>query len=657
MVIEKKLEVTSLDLLGSAVTYTSEGIAKSYLYSDTWDYTGSAQVANIVKPIISFKKIRLEFRRNIQETLNELKLHGISQDKIGPSWSTLDSWKIGLIHIAESLESTNWAVLDDDYAYRAFRTGLKGRNLSKGSLEANVIPALNRLQASGFFNRIIDGRKIIKSASAYRRQQHIAVPTRMYREILNNSIKLIETYHPYKDKINEVMQESYSLIDQIKSGLDTRIVNRNSPLSMDEGAVWGRVRSAVKRIEHDIPNFKIDLNGTQIGEIQTACMIVILSFSGMRLGEACSLNLDSYKKRKLASGIEASLLKGKSSKGNDGKPKSCVWVTHSVTKDALELVHSISKYLRVIYNKKVENLKSEQLIDLDAYNKAKQELNSSFLAIKPQQQTASFSATSFASRIKNLANKWAIKAADQDVVEFDMLNPTRKGQLKVGGNLQKLTPHDFRRSFAVFFVRHGFGTASGIKFQYKHQNINMAGYYSANAELASMEDTLLDKDLMLELEEAGIDLGVDIFDEIYNKSENLSGVAGENIMKEKEDALKQGQKIYMNRSELEVLVRNGSLSAVMLPGGGYCTNENCDRVCSMFSVNKAKCQFEIIDDKGAKVKATRRNRLVAKFEALNDGDNMKKSILVAIKQEIQLIEQTLFKHGIQFKPFTTEVAV
>jgi hypothetical protein len=243
------------------------------------------------------------------------------------------------------------------------------------------------------------------------------------------------------------------------------------------------------------------------------------------------------------------------------------------------------------------------------------------------------------------------------IVEFDMLNTTRKGQLKVGGNLQKLTPHDFRRSFAVFFVRHGFGTASGIKFQYKHQNINMAGYYSANAELASMEDTLLDKDLMLELEEAGIDLGVDIFDEIYNKSESLSGVAGKNIMKEKENALKQGQKIYINRSELEVLVRNGSLSAVMLPGGGYCTNENCDRICSMFSINKAKCQFEIIDDKAAKVKATRRNRLVAKFEALNDGDNMKKSILVAIKQEIQLIEQTLFKHGIQFKQFITEVAV
>lgn len=46
-----------------------------------------------------------------------------------------------------------------------------------------------------------------------------------------------------------------------------------------------------------------------------------------------------------------------------------------------------------------------------------------------------------------------------------------------------------------------------------------------------------------------------------------------------------------------------------------------------------------------------------KFEALNDGDNMKKSILVAIKQEIQLIEQTLFKHGISFEPFTTEVRV
>lgn len=71
-----------------------------------------------------------------------------------------------------------------------------------------------------------------------------------------------------------------------------------------------------------------------------------------------------------------------------------------------------------------------------------------------------------------------LKATLEDIEEFDLLNETRTGQLKLNGTLPKLSPHDFRRSFAVFMKRYGLGNAQTIKFQYKHENIVMSDYYS-----------------------------------------------------------------------------------------------------------------------------------------------------------------------------------
>lgn len=45
--------------------------------------------------------------------------------------------------------------------------------------------------------------------------------------------------------------------------------------------------------------------------------------------------------------------------------------------------------------------------------------------------------------------------------------------------------------------------------------------------------------------------------------------------------MKSGQRVYMSRAEINTLVRNGSLSIVMLPTGGYCTNASCERLCGI----------------------------------------------------------------------------
>lgn len=255
--------------------------------------------------------------------------------------------------------------------------------------------------------------------------------------------------------------------------------------------------------------------------------------------------------------------------------------------------------------------------------------------------------------LKRFIKKLDYKATIGDVEEFNMLNPTREGELTVGGTYSSLTSHDFRRTFAVFFVRYGFGTASGIKFQFKHQNINMSGYYANNAELAQMNDLLMDEEILEELKEAGIDLGVDVFDEIYNQSEHLSGAAGEKIMQDRMKKLEVGESIIMTREEIEENIRRGNFHIMQLPSGAYCTNGSCDRVCGTLSFRAEikECEHKVVTDKGAKVIAKQRDRLIVKFTNLNTGDPLKSSILTGLKQKIQVEELTLKAHGIPYTPF------
>mgnify|MGYP003671533173 FL=1 len=250
-----------------------------------------------------------------------------------------------------------------------------------------------------------------------------------------------------------------------------------------------------------------------------------------------------------------------------------------------------------------------------------------------------------------------IKATEEDVEEFNQLNPNREGQLRVGGSLPKLSPHDMRRTFAVFYKRYNFGSMMGIKFQYKHKNLNMSEYYANQASLISMLDILLDKELLEDINKAAIDLGIDIYDDIYNKSTVLGGIEGERQAQEKLERVKQGHEVLMDRAEIGTLIRNGTLAAVQLPTGGYCTNMDCDRICSLslFIAEKKECPHKVTTDKTAKVSAKERSRLIKQFRGLNTGDSLLSSILVGIKQKIKEIEVTLQRHSIKHEAFEDKI--
>lgn len=645
----KKIKLTKIPNFDDdlVVTRCGDGSPLSHIYDNYWDYSGIEKKASARRSAlkIPFHTIDCRFRKGIQSTLWYVSEKYKNQHKTTPTASQITSWVRGLKYICAALESSDWAVLSDDRVYKQFEKKLV-RHIGGSVTSINLTKgAINLLNRYNLCHRDVDGNDFKRKFQPKTIEQRIAIPIAMYQVALSEAIRSIEKYHKHRHEISRVMDAFYEIY--AKERADTT-------KSQESGSLSERVHTRVKKIKHNIPDFKPSAHGSDVGKIMNQCMIVVLAFSGVRNSELLSLSKDSYK-TKIANGNEVPIITGETTKGHNGTPVVTTWQTHPIAKDALELAFDMTENLREWYKLRINEQLNDGTLTVDNHKAALDEVEGAFIPTCPSSVTTFYTRTGFSRIVKKLFK--SITASQVDVDEFNLLNPSRVGQLKVGGTLPSVAPHDFRRTFAVFFKRYGFGSASTIKFQYKHANINMSDYYANNASLQAMEDTLLDADLLQIMHEEGICMAVDAFDEVYNKSEVLSGIEGERIAKDKYEMLKNGHDVYMTRSEIEVLVRNGSLSVVKLPTGGYCTNATCSRICGIaqFSAEKKPCDHQIITDSQAKVILRQNNRLIKTFRALNTGDPLESSNLIALKQKIKRNEITIQKHRLKFELFDDDV--
>lgn len=626
----------------TVVTVNNEGHPLSYIYNLVWDFNDMQAIGNGKLAHVSFTYTSEQHRRQIQAAVYECMQKERAENKQHSSYHKLTKFRRGLQLIAELVGSPNWALLTDDNAWKKFKKAVKvgvGKGqLGRGSCDT-ILSTIIILNWLGYCDRIISLKDLGVSNLFRASRQAIAIPIVMYANLLRNAISTLEKYHPYRHAISNVMGEAYRVAEI------TRAQAEADECSL--GYKQQLVKKAVQRITHKIPDFKVRLDGEALSKIQIQCAMVVMAFSGVRISELLSFNKDSYQIK-----ADVPVLIGETTKGTGGRPRVETWQTHPVAKDAIELANDMTEFLRPIYRQKINGgqLQGRSLI------KSLREINSAFLSLEPVRTHITYVNNKFPTRINNYF-KESVIASSEDIEEFNRLNPSRRGALVEGRGLPKLSPHDFRRTFAVFFKRFGFGSSNTIKFQYKHKNIQMSDYYANNARLQAMEDILLDNDLLQLMQEEGIQMGVDFFDEIYNESDVLSGAEGKRIAEDKFKKLRGGHQVYMTRDEIESLLRNGTLSVVKLPTGGYCTNSECSRLCGLqeFTADKKPCAFKVVTDNEAKTVLRQNKRLIATFRGLNTGDCLNHSILVGLKQKIQLNELTLKEHKINFEPFTDKV--
>ena len=334
------------------VSTYSDGSIESYIFDNTWKFSGAIQVG-VGKPIsISFSQIDTKYRKYIQSTLAYLMDEFKQKNKTHPTIGQLNHWKSGLKFIAQCIEECNWNSLSDDRKFNQFRKSFNElvikRDLSQTVIN-NVVTTLNLLNAHNLCHRIVTIESL-NIQSVKQVKQHIAIPTNIYQQILSDSVSAVESYHPYRHEISAIMSQVQTIYNEEKIRKDC---------SSSPGQINGRTAARVKKIAHNIPGFKLTRDGTSISRILTPCAIVLLAFSGIRVGELISLTKESYEERKGQDGSSISFLKGETTKTVDGIPKKEVWQTHSISKDALELAYDCTEYLREIYTESVNKKYAE----------------------------------------------------------------------------------------------------------------------------------------------------------------------------------------------------------------------------------------------------------------------------------------------------------
>ncbi|GIC75351.1 hypothetical protein [Moritella sp. F3] len=644
------------------VTFNSDDQGVSRVFDLTWDFHAKKQ--NTTE--INFGHIDDKHRQNIQSYLYALvewqKEHSSSGEHCAVG--TLLEHRKSLTVIATRWGNSDFSLLSNEREWKKCSKKLEGYGAENTCNNlARSVNILNKIELISRYVSQEDSVKWIKNGAGD--GQAIALPEAIYASILKQTIEFVETFYPYRHQISDIMVKVYAYQDDmLQVELDTLSLNHIDEMTVNQRACFTRRTNrdiyrwaAVRELQKALPCFKVNRQGHWLVALLKKCFMCVGLFSAARQNELMTMNKDSYSVTQ--SGV--SKVSGFTTKKEHGNKIYTTWNTAPISKMALGLAYDATKATRQYALNKVEQGFQSGQLTKDKYDFKVQELSSSFIAADIPFSSSELQAKKNfkLSSIHELNLKeFNIIATEEDVAQFDLLNPSRAGDLKVGSGLPKLSPHDLRRSFVVFMVQNRLGNYLTVKYQLKHGNVNMSKWYANYSELNRTRDLLMDKELMGMFDELIHESVVDAFDDIYNESETLSGKEGERISKEKQECLRHGEQVLMTRSELEALVKSGDKSIVRLPTGGYCTNRNCERLCSLMDIVEAPCEHKVITDKAAKRLSKERDKLIASFKVVNDmGDYTDELILDAKKVKIQSIEPTLNAHKIPYEKFNDAIKV
>ncbi|MEZ8694174.1 hypothetical protein AB6D15_17950 [Vibrio splendidus] len=637
------------------VTFDSDKNGRSRVFDVVWDF----HALNQNKKTLSFGHVDEKYRHDIQSYLFALmqwqKESSNSDSHVAVSG--LIAHRDMLNTLAKLWGKSDFYLLSSEREWKRCSKTLHG--VGGVGVCKHIASTINALNKAGLVSRYVHKREYIKWVNPdVGDGQAIAFPEAIHVSILKTVVEFVETYHPYRHQISEAMEKLYTYQDEMfNAELKALDVSTLTNRQMKTFTVRMSRSTSSWPERKAIPNFSFNRRGNWLGAMLRMCFICVGLFSAARKEELLSMNKESYDDTLAA----VPKVSGFSTKGNKGERIYTTWNTAPIAKLSLELAYDATQAARKYSLERLDDGYQNGLLTQDQYNAKRQDLESAFISSDFSYVSKAFiNRTSLKYGVDGADGALNMKelnitATEEDVDEFDLLNPERAGSLKVGGGLPKLSPHDLRRSFVVFMVKNRLGNALTVKYQLKHRNINMSNWYANYSELARTNQLLMDTKLMSEFDEAIESSAVDAWDEIYNVSDTLSGAEGERIAQNKAERLAQGEEIIMSRSELEALVRSGDKSIVLLPTGGYCTNRNCERLCSLMDIVEAPCEHKVVTDNSAKRLSRERDNLIASFRAINDvGDYANELILDARKKKIQSIEPTLVKHSISFDCFNDD---
>ncbi|MDW7549816.1 site-specific integrase [Pseudoalteromonas peptidolytica] len=618
---QSKLEQRELVPTDRVITYDSSNNPYSRYSDKEWVFLCE-------KVTISFKSLSGKF----EITIKDIVLKIIKANTLSSKLSTLRNLINGASTFQGLIEKhggTSYRDLDNNLIYNSVVAEAKFLNLRYKTWKNHLI-LLPILAHEGYIERIIgkaDDLAYYLAGNSKFAKQTMAIPEKIAAMYFQEAISIVDEFHTERYTISKLYEEFF--IEVNKTG-------------RSKAQLKSAASKAYKKIgSHSF--IELDLTGTWLAGLRGACYTVIAAFSGCRDGEIRSLNLSSYQEKEYA-GFTIPILNGFDTKPNKGGVKRAVsWVTIPVVKKAIELLWESYQFARDYW---VE--RSEQIQHKDERNNYLEDVNSILVnfpvpsAINPK---AGRQAVDRSLRV--FINSVGYLATPDDVKEYNLLNPTRHGELKVGETLIP-HPHSFRRTFAVYLVRNKLASLLDLKYQFKHMNLAMTSWYSNQAHVASYLDMVMDTNLQTEISSESTSYITDTLYYVYNEAETLAGPEGKRILGLR---AKSKSTIYLSRDEISQQVKEGRLSIIEHPTG-HCTNPSCDRICDMTT-----CQYKVVTKNKALELITMREKLIKKFTMMNEARVNQPNILSKIYFEIRSIEKVLDEHTLTYPQFSADISV
>ncbi|WP_318480531.1 site-specific integrase [Photobacterium leiognathi] len=605
------------------ISYDSNGNPFSYYSDDKWIIMKESVYLN-------FKNLTGDFKSKCKELIyNEFNSNRLINKK-GIGTKYIQAFVLFEKCITEC-GGNSISYLNSDKGFRNFILVAKKKKLKLKTWK-NYLIIFPLLNDDGVLTRKIENANalaVILASEANITQQTMALPENIALCYFKSALDVVSKYHPYRNKISEAYRLFITNYENnIKNGHDVPTARRYAQKS---------------NIHHfDSIDFTLDLTGQWLSRLRGACYIVIAGFTGCRDGEIKSFNLDSYQEKKYA-GMTIPILHGVHTKPNiAGVARNASWVTIPAVKDAIELVWCAYEFVREMWKER-----ATALTHIEEQNKMIRDADNLFLSYSPTATYAAAGRQAIDKSLKSFVKSTGYVASAKDIKEFELLNPTRKGELKLGQVLIP-NPHCFRRTFAVYLVRNKLASLLELKYQFKHMNIAMTSWYSNQANVAGYFDMMLDKELKMDIAQENHDFMTDTLYYIYNEAESLSGIEGKRIMSLRGE---DKSSIYLSREEISQQVKNGQMSIIETPVG-HCTNPQCNRICDM-----PECKYEVITKKTALSLVSRHQLLIHKFEQLVAHGVKIPNILSKIYYDIKSMEKCFDEHKITVKKFTHDINV
>lgn len=542
------------------ISRDADGNTLSRYTDDIWDLS-TYKSNNNSSPIVNFhENFSLEQKEECKKIFFLLYCYGSGRNNSIFSISSLKRYISILAVIAVYSDNKNIKVTDMLTTEYHLLNFIKNHMIS--SQAASFLSLLNFFKNKSTFLKYRESKATIEllskinSSNKNTSEQTLTIPSRILSESIKERWKQIDTIEAHLHNIKTYL---YNYLDSPSFGYTDR---NTKNIDKEKAIEWE------KTIEkHNLNDLfiKYHITGRKtfhkfITQIQGTCYHLVLAYSGMRRNEALSLKNNCLE----IADKNTMWLIGNTTK-TVGQKKQVKWVTTKEIKRVIHILNSINSIIGDIHN--------IELSDLPLFVATKYMLLKNF-------KNHSVHKRAFAQTDVLPIDENKMLITKQDLKEIrDIDFKVNEDRVKIG-DVWNFTPHQYRRSLAIYAIQSGKVSLGALQIQFKHLFREMTLYYSNGSSFAKkLFDDGIKQHISKDMQKIEPELEtLDYIKEVLFSDEKLYGLHGKVVENGFKKENNEDYRTYFlkNREETIKRFKNGEIAYKSTALGGCVATEACD---------------------------------------------------------------------------------